>query len=333
MFTLTIDQLLSIYHDQEGRCHWFGTKTMSLHPNSSWQMSLDRLNPERGYVMDNCVLCCLEFNVSRTWTWTKIRRMIDVRSRPFQLDAEALLNSLRVFEIGKNRKCTHRNPEKYKCGRCIPCHKTYQADLRRGAVKPIDRKVCSHGPEREVYKDGKCKMCTKEKNDERFRHPYGFLYRVLAHMNEHSAFRGHTAPEFQSVHEIARRIVDQGGRCHISCLPMAMVANTEFATSPERLGANAHYSLQNTVFICAEFNSFCNRKGRQSKDKEMKDKVDSQWTKEKADEWFAWLESEEGRARIERGVLEEEKRARALQLEGSTSETALLSATSSAASS
>ncbi len=50
------------------------------------------------------------------------------------------------------------------------------------------------------------------------------------------------------------------------------------------------------VLIIHSFNSFCNRKGDVSR---RLDGADSQWTKEKAEEWFAWMDSDEGSAYIE----------------------------------
>ena len=69
--------------------------------------------------------------------------------------------------------------------------------------------------------------------------------------------------------------------------------DVDFAASPERVMTEEGYTLDNVVLICAEFNSTCNQgEGGDDADE------DSQWTREKANEWFAWLESPEGRAYV-----------------------------------
>ncbi|CAK0808990.1 unnamed protein product [Prorocentrum cordatum] len=49
---------------QEGRCFYSGVLMECVVPNSHWRMSLERLDNNLGYSLDNCVLPAAEFNTS-----------------------------------------------------------------------------------------------------------------------------------------------------------------------------------------------------------------------------------------------------------------------------
>lgn len=83
--TLHIKDLRKLYHDQLGKCYYTGIlmKVVSDVKRDPYLMSLDRINPTRGYVEGNVVLCCLGMN------WLKNTHSEDV-----------LFNSLKDFYKG-----------------------------------------------------------------------------------------------------------------------------------------------------------------------------------------------------------------------------------------
>ena len=66
-FNLSLYFLKDLYHEQNGKCFYTGIK-MALKPTNHllydpFSVSLDRINPLKGYTKDNIALCCYGINV------------------------------------------------------------------------------------------------------------------------------------------------------------------------------------------------------------------------------------------------------------------------------
>eukprot|EP01083_Nonionella_stella_P051733 137369_1 len=70
-FQLTKEYLQEMYYKQNGK-GFYSHIPMKLMPLSHWQLSLERLNPEKDYVPGNVVLEAYEFNTPCQWTLEKI---------------------------------------------------------------------------------------------------------------------------------------------------------------------------------------------------------------------------------------------------------------------
>lgn len=67
--TLTVKDVLEIYSNQQGLCYWFKIPMKpSLIKKHPQQPSLDRLDRNKGYTVDNVVLCCYAANIGRNET-------------------------------------------------------------------------------------------------------------------------------------------------------------------------------------------------------------------------------------------------------------------------
>ena len=289
--TLTLEQLFAIYDRQRGLCYWFPTKKMSLVPHSSWRMSLDRLNPDKGYTMDNCVMSCLEFNGPRTWSWQKIGRMMSLRYSAFNLAAfdEALIPT---------HGCQHgADRQDYDNGSCRLCVQEHAREIRAGTRSPSRKhEPCTHGPNRPNKKDGNCKLCGLERTARSVKQPRGFLRAMLADMTRASKKRDQTAAMEFAFDDLVRLARMQVGKCTLTAVPQAFAAGEEFAASPMRIDVKRGFTLDNVTFVAAEFNTTRNlRRAAVFKDND----DDSGWTPAKIQEWLSWLDSSEGRAHIE----------------------------------
>ncbi len=202
--TLTLQQLILRYEQQQGMCYWFPTKRMSFTPHSDWKMSLDRLDPSLGYTFENCRLVALEFNVSRTWSWEKIQRMREARSTPFVFDALGMWYA--VHDEGKRLKCPHVNPERYSSGACKICLLAAMRLRNRGELVPSGRVPCLHGKDKERYANGRCKQCAKMRSLLIPTHRQ-FVRSMLASTRSNSKKKGRAAPEHKTVSHLAAQAI------------------------------------------------------------------------------------------------------------------------------
>jgi hypothetical protein len=223
--SLTYEELLEQYRAQRGYCYYFPTKKMSFAPHSTHSISLERLNPELGYSKENIVLCCCEFNVSRTWTVEKIRLLKLIHSKKI---VEPLFDT-----DGFLSEATTPNPSLYGS----TCQDT------------------SH-----VKNAGRCTKCRKDLNKRRRRTAYGFiqgLYTNLLASSEDRSKRKHRTNEDHIVtltkEDIVRKMIEQEGRCAISDKVMAFQSNYDWQFSIERKDNTKGYSIDNTCLICVEF--------------------------------------------------------------------------------
>ena len=63
--------LIDLHQNQNGLCY-YSNIPMSIYQLSDWQCSIERLNNDEGYHLNNIVLCCLEFNSAKQWNLPKI---------------------------------------------------------------------------------------------------------------------------------------------------------------------------------------------------------------------------------------------------------------------
>jgi len=67
-FSLTREDIVSLYHRQNGKCFYTGIE-VQLGPNSQETLSLDRLDSKGGYTLQNAVICTRIANMIK-WTLT-----------------------------------------------------------------------------------------------------------------------------------------------------------------------------------------------------------------------------------------------------------------------
>lgn len=63
-FTLTLPAMLDLFRQQSGRCHYTGTE-MTFRPSEPSTFSIDRVDSDKGYTLDNVVLCLWDVNLMK----------------------------------------------------------------------------------------------------------------------------------------------------------------------------------------------------------------------------------------------------------------------------
>jgi len=70
-----LNVLLDKYEAQCGRCFYSGVR-LSCKSGTEWIMSLERLDPKKGYTKDNTVLIALEFQTATQWSREALRKIL-----------------------------------------------------------------------------------------------------------------------------------------------------------------------------------------------------------------------------------------------------------------
>lgn len=254
--SLTYEQLLEISISQNHASGLFLTKTLSLVRHTSWRISLARRNRDLGWSKGNCWLVAQELNMRIGWTPDMVREMLLLRGEP-DPDVASMVASIQ-----------HRDP----------------------VVWPVTIiKKAGRGPPHasEGEEDGSCKECVADYQQTHGKTPFGFVRRLLGGTPQTCNRRGMPRAKLTR-DEFCNQLQAQKARCFISSVPVLLCPGSPWSASLERLDNKGTYTPDNIVIICAQFNSSCNRGGRDTTGQEVA--VDSQWNPGKFQEWLAYLE-------------------------------------------
>ena len=65
VFEITLKDLIRKYIEQNGRCYYYKQTVMSISTGSRLIISIDRLDPNFGYINENTVLCTISSNMAK----------------------------------------------------------------------------------------------------------------------------------------------------------------------------------------------------------------------------------------------------------------------------
>lgn len=243
MFNITRENLLTIWNKQNGKCYYSDIQ-MTPQQCSDWMCSLERLDNNKGYVIDNIVLVCFEFNNFTKWTANKIQQMIFL---VYEHHDDSLL--LQEINNALNRVNPHRKREKtikndigeYKCKKCniFKSETEFTKCIRNG-----------------------CKDCIKIR-DKKYRSTInGHLRNLLDHTKESTKRRNNNSNRsgdntFDMIYEdLVTLLRNQHGRCAYSGIKLNYGSGLEkdWVASLERINPLRGYTRDNICLICAEFN-------------------------------------------------------------------------------
>lgn len=74
--SMTADDLMQLYDRQNGQC-FYSDIPMTLQQKMSWKASPERLDTQKGYVLENVVLVCNEFNGYAQMSRARISAMLE----------------------------------------------------------------------------------------------------------------------------------------------------------------------------------------------------------------------------------------------------------------
>jgi len=106
--TLVLEDILNMCDKQEMRCFYSGIK-MNI-DKKKWQMSLERLDQSKGYIPENTVLCCLEFNGAIQWSQKKIEDMMKMLSEEEENTKRGKTDSSQLYKFDPETHQKYRIP-------------------------------------------------------------------------------------------------------------------------------------------------------------------------------------------------------------------------------
>ena len=280
---LDVDFLFDIILQQQGKCAYSDVDMELIVPHSHWRMSLERIDPMRGYLRNNVVLIAQEFNSmvivskkamlqgSSQWSKEKVERL------PLEIQSIVNLQNLRrhIELATTSQNICASSPEWFLQGeghskrghlQCAKCER-WKPEKEFSPHVAIRRGIRLFS----CY----CEQClhqftwTKSKKTVR-----GCIRGMF-----YSARRRHAIHRWQGdfdldVDSVLRMLWSQQGRCFYSGVPLRYAqSNVDWQMSLERLDTTQTYTKENTRLVALEFNTR------------------NQWSQEKVQfVWGPWLE-------------------------------------------
>lgn len=239
VFELKFADLESLWKKQDGKCYY---SNIQMNYNSfDWKVSLERLDTKVGYIKDNIVLTCIEFNSRTQWSVEKVMNMLHLLKQDtifIEHDFKSVSKNRKQY--GKVKKTLINNIDHYNCNHC-------------NEVKPHDKFV-------KDIKSG-CKDCVVARVKFREDLPRGALQRLLRSSKSTTKNRETTHIEkrdntfdidFDFLVELYN---NQKGLCVYSGIPLIFKANEDWHISLERSNPLKGYTKDNVCLICCEFNT------------------------------------------------------------------------------
>jgi hypothetical protein len=224
IFDISHENIQEIYKNQEGKCYYSGIN-MNYSISNNWKMSLERLNPDLGYILSNVVLCCLEFNNRSQWSNEKINELLKIKSEIIESN---------IVDFSLKRKIQKRiipiqehiidNIIHYNCTCCIK-------------IKPID-----------AFNNtlGACKECISIKNKKMKYNPRLAIQILIRNAKSSSKLRKFDNIEID-FNFLAEIFNNQHGLCAYSGIPLNFgdCRTTNWVCSLERLNVYNGYTKEN----------------------------------------------------------------------------------------
>ena len=265
-FDLDIDFILDMILQQKGRCAYSGVDMELLLPHSDWRMSLERLDNDKGYVQENCILIAAEFNTagniskrvatnensgSSQWSLEKVRR----------LPAERNSNYVDLLTLQQSIEAAHDKPRalsQSKMFTAVDCEiEEVPGHLRCskcGLGKPARYFGLNHGNSRGFQ--SYCKVCDAACSLARRMTLRGHIQVMLRNARTRHRLGKWTGDFELGLEHVLEMLWSQEGRCFYSGVPLRFAQyNVDWIMSLERLDNKKTYTKDNTVLIALEFNT------------------------------------------------------------------------------
>lgn len=225
---LTITDLENKWEIQNGKCYYSGIE-MSKERHSDWSCSLERLDNSLGYINNNTVLICQEFNTTTQWNINKINNIPKLLNKNFELlDPNLNLTKRNITTRNQDNKIINNIEHGYcrYCKNYIPLYKLHVNFKKRG-----------------------CSKCLQDYSKNKKSTLSGYLSSLVTYSRRN---------KFKMTLDFLKELyIKQNGKCAYSGLQLLLPSNNnnDWVMSLERIDTSIGYITTNVCLICREFNS------------------------------------------------------------------------------
>jgi hypothetical protein len=218
---------------------------MVTQPCSDWQCSLERLDDNKGYTIDNIALICLEFNNDAKWNLDKINQILTLADKHYD-------DILLLHEIDDNLNKPDR-----RGGRGNPI-----VSNKKGKVKCNKCNTFKSKTEFNKYIGNGCKDCKKKYTKEYKSTIKGHLHQLVSCAKNNTNIRNSKSDRsaddtFNITYaDLVILLRNQHGKCAYSGIKLNYGPSREkdWVASLERIDSKRGYEKNNICLVCAEFN-------------------------------------------------------------------------------
>ncbi|KAG5183933.1 hypothetical protein JKP88DRAFT_244806 [Tribonema minus] len=229
-----------ICRTQNDRCVYSGLP-VTFTPMSDWQASIERLNDDEDYLVENSALCALEFNVRAGWTVAKARY------------AATHTDSVDAATVEANVREALCKPPTSRRARGLRQQKEEQ-----GVIIALCDTCCVWKPQNDFYECTRtiCKGCMISRAKQ-----YGSTWRGAFFILVNNATKRCKVPTREArglvcditFEDLANMYRDQCGVCSYSGIPLT--TEGDWKVSLERRDVRVGYTRENCCLIAMEFQS------------------------------------------------------------------------------
>ncbi len=235
--TITMRDIFNTWNKQKGKCYYSGLPMN--YESHEWRLSLERLDPSKGYLPNNIVLCCLEFNTIIQWSPEKVDEMVEIVNKNIKENHVDFNFKFTKKSVDEGFEEEHIDDEIfYRCKDCdhqYPIFKLYK----------LHKKGCP-----------KCREINKSKIDA----PRLMKGRIdVAKLSTKLRKTKNIKRQDYSIDIDFNFLVDlfnkQKGLCAYSGIPLQFNSKQNWCISIERIDVQRGYTKDNVCLICREFNT------------------------------------------------------------------------------
>lgn len=243
---ITVQDLIDMFKNQQGLCYYSGLK-MNIQRHSNWRCSVERLDPELGYIIGNVVFVCLEFNCVAPWSREKVISVLTNQSQQSNsIITNDEISKAKIKSINGMKKGTQKIPQH----NCIVINDEVHKECR----DCLEIKLLTNF----LPQNNRCSPCRKQNEKRRKSSLRCKLGQMLSasrvRTNGWQSKTDATVPYDLSLEFLFEQMENQRRLCYYSQMPLRF-NDTNWVISLERLDVRGWYTKNNVVLICHEFNS------------------------------------------------------------------------------
>lgn len=258
-------KLKDLFKEQKGLCYYSGEKMIqkSRITHDPYQMSIERLDEQLGYVENNCVLVCLKNQLSTKGASFEVKKeIVELSINPIKNTLESNL----PFTRCPKTVWTKKDFEKEKT--CFPRYKKRTTMEKNG----IKLQQCNKCEDFKVFTEfhkhrgtiaTMCKTCNNQSKLEKLNTPRGYVMAMCRGAGDRAKSRSRNEKRNDDSGDVDHnlfdivvdKIIEQKGCCVVTKIPFDFKTNSPCQPSIDRLDNSKGYIKDNIRIVISPVNN------------------------------------------------------------------------------